>query len=284
MRSAVLLAAFLSLLVGCTCSKKLAPAEHGVGAVDTATLTRPATPLPRAHAHNDYEHPRPLLDALDHGFCSVEADVFLVDGELRVAHFGFQACPGRTLQRLYLDPLRRRIKANGGRVHPGGPVFTLLVDLKSDPETTYAALRRALEDYEGMLTVFRQDRVEEKAVTIILSGNRPRSTLEGEAVRLVAMDGRLPDLDTTASTRLIPLVSDRWSSQFSWDGDGPIPEDERAKLRGIVEKAHAQGRRVRFWATPEDPAVWAELVAANVDHIGTDELGELRAYLLKLPH
>jgi hypothetical protein len=27
-------------------------------------------PLPRAHAHNDYEHERPLLDALDHGFTS----------------------------------------------------------------------------------------------------------------------------------------------------------------------------------------------------------------------
>ncbi|MEU9588105.1 hypothetical protein AB0D70_32420, partial [Streptomyces werraensis] len=40
-----------------------------------------AQPLPRAHAHNDYEHDRPLLDALDHGFTSVEADIYLVDGE-----------------------------------------------------------------------------------------------------------------------------------------------------------------------------------------------------------
>ena len=33
-------------------------------------------PLERAHAHNDYEHARPLLDALSHGFTSVEADVW----------------------------------------------------------------------------------------------------------------------------------------------------------------------------------------------------------------
>src|SRR4030095_12119754 len=44
------------------------------------------TPLLRAHAHNDYEHTRPLLDALEQGFCSVEADIYLIDGELRVAH------------------------------------------------------------------------------------------------------------------------------------------------------------------------------------------------------
>src|SRR5437660_4910717 len=87
-------------------------------------------PLRRAHAHNDYEHARPLLDALDHGFCSVEADVHLVDGELLVAHTRFQVKKGRTLQALYLDPLRERAKKNGGRVYPGGPEFVLLVELK----------------------------------------------------------------------------------------------------------------------------------------------------------
>ena len=43
---------------------------------------KPVAPLARAHAHNDYLHERPLLDALDHGFTSVEADIFLVDGKL----------------------------------------------------------------------------------------------------------------------------------------------------------------------------------------------------------
>src|SRR6478672_5812077 len=35
-------------------------------------------PLANAHAHNDYEHARPLYDALDQGFTSVEADVYTV--------------------------------------------------------------------------------------------------------------------------------------------------------------------------------------------------------------
>jgi hypothetical protein len=62
-------------------------------------------PLAAAHAHNDYEHDRPLFDALEHGFTSVEADVWLVDGELRVAHDLEDAKPGVTLESLYLDPL-----------------------------------------------------------------------------------------------------------------------------------------------------------------------------------
>jgi glycerophosphoryl diester phosphodiesterase len=36
---------------------------------------------------------------------------------------------------------------------------------------------------------------------------------------------------------------------------------------------------VRFWATPESPAVWGELVDAGVDLINTDDLAGLREFL-----
>src|SRR2546426_4129702 len=77
-------------------------------------------PLVRAHAHNDYEHARPLLDALDHGFCSIEADVWLVEGKLLVAHDRNKVKPDRTLQALYLDPMRERVRRNGGGVYQIG--------------------------------------------------------------------------------------------------------------------------------------------------------------------
>ena len=92
--------------------------------------------LPRAHAHNDYRHARPLLDALDHGFGSVEADVFLVDGRLLVGHARSELRPKRTLEALYLEPLRRRVRKHGGRVYPDCPTFTLLIDVKTDGSKT----------------------------------------------------------------------------------------------------------------------------------------------------
>jgi hypothetical protein len=88
----------------------------------------PTVALPRAHAHNDYEHPRPLLDALDHGFGSVEADIHLVEGRLLVAHDLHQTRPGRTLEALYLEPLRERARRFGGRIHPEEPEFILLIN------------------------------------------------------------------------------------------------------------------------------------------------------------
>ena len=59
--------------------------------------------LRRAHAHNDYEHPKPLINALGHGFGSVEADVHLVEGKLLVGHDPEDLLPERTLERLYLE-------------------------------------------------------------------------------------------------------------------------------------------------------------------------------------
>ena len=68
---------------------------------------------PIAHAHNDYYHPRPLLDALDHGFTSIEADVFPVDHELLVAHSDRELDPNKTLDRLYLRPLQELADESG---------------------------------------------------------------------------------------------------------------------------------------------------------------------------
>src|SRR6266550_344596 len=89
-------------------------------------------PLPHAHAHNDYLHRQPLRDALEHGFTSVEADIFLVEGQLLVGHDEKELRPDRTLSGLYLDPLRERANANGGWVFDKGRPFTLLIDVKSD--------------------------------------------------------------------------------------------------------------------------------------------------------
>jgi hypothetical protein len=238
-------------------------------------------PLPQAHAHNDYLHPRPLRDALDHGFCSVEADIFLVDGKLLVAHERREVRPERTLEALYLDPLQERVRKNGGNVHAGGPPFTLLVDLKSDADATYAALKPVLARYSEMLARFEAGKTAPGAVTVILSGNRPRKLLEGEVSRYAAMDGRLEDLGAGAPPSLMPLVSSNWTMSFTWRGIGPFPAAEREKLKALVRKAHDAGYRLRFWATPDVPEAWRELRAAEVDLINTDNLPGLAAFLLR---
>lgn len=241
----------------------------------------PVRPLECAHAHNDYEHKRPLLDALDQGFCSVEADIFLKDGQLLVAHTAFQLKSERTLQKLYLDPLRDRAKAHGGRVFPNGPAFTLMIDVKTEAKSTWTALAKVLEEYDDILTVTRDGKTETKAVTVVISGNWDRAGIKSATVRRAAIDGRPTDLDGTESAELIPWVSASWNSMFRWKGEGEMPAEERKTLAAHVAKAHAQKRKVRFWGTPDRREAWAAQLEAGVDLINTDKLTELRAFLLK---
>jgi hypothetical protein len=233
----------------------------------------------QAHAHNDYLHDRPLLDALDNGFGSVEADIFLVDDELLVAHTRRELSPERTLRRLYLDPLRDRIKQNNGSVHGDGHPFTLLIDIKSKGEPTYRALHQLLSQYDDIFSSVADGRVTVRAVNAVISGNRPVDAVAADSPRYVGIDGRLSDLDGDKPADLMPLISDNWRRHFKWRGSGEMPTTDREKLTRVLERAHAKSRRVRFWATPDNVATWSALHAAGVDLINTDNLSGLGNYL-----
>jgi hypothetical protein len=244
--------------------------------------------LAHSHAHNDYEHARPLFDALDNEFASVEADVYTDPAgltDLYVAHDPQDIQPARTLRALYLDPLAQRVRDHGGSVYGDGSPFHLLIDIKTEAESTYARVDQQLREYAFMLSSFTPDGMTSGAVTVVISGNRPAGTMRAQAQRFAGYDGRLSDLDSADPPSFMPLISDNWTTTFSWNGAGPMPADQRATLREYAGQAHAAGRRLRLWDTPdadgvERAAVWHELLCAGVDHLNTDDLAGLRDYLL----
>ena len=255
-----------------------------------ATATKPAPvvvgqPLAQAHAHNDYEHDRPLFDALEHGFTSVEADVWLVDGELLVAHDLEDVKAGVTLESLYLDPLEDLVRQQGHSVYPHWDgSLQLMIDIKSEGEATYAAIEAELAGHPSIMTRYVNGTVKNGPVTAVISGNRPLATMQAQDKRFSFYDGRSADLTSGKPADLMPLVSDNWTKLFTWQGIGPMPEAERTRLHAYVAEAHASGYRVRFWATPDQPgaareAIWTELADAGVDHINTDDLAALQQFL-----
>ena len=199
-------------------------------------------PLLEAHAHNDYEHGRPLFDALEHGFTSVEADVWLVDGELLVAHDRENAQPGKTLESLYLEPLDEVVQQEGHSVYPGWDgSLQLLIDIKSDGESTYAAIEQELSKHPALMTHYSKGKVSTGPVTAVISGNRPLATMQADDKRYGFFDGRSSDLPSGMPSTLMPLVSDNWTKLFTWQGVGPMPEAERAKLHAYVARRTRQG-------------------------------------------
>jgi alkaline phosphatase len=87
----------------------------------------------RGHSHNDYHQHVPLLTAYHAGMGSVEADVFLRDNELFVAHDTSEIRAGATLKKLYLEPLARLYTKNGKQPYKDRTQsLQLVIDIKQD--------------------------------------------------------------------------------------------------------------------------------------------------------
>ncbi|MCW3089487.1 MAG: hypothetical protein JWP81_556 [Ferruginibacter sp.] len=236
--------------------------------------------LPNAYAHNDYWHKRPLLDALDNGFTYVEADVFLRNNKLIVAHILPCFKKKRTLEELYLKPLLNYVAGNNQNESFNTGGLTLMIDIKSNADKTYKALVLLLEKYKSILSGFEDSRLTIRKVTVVITGHKPYDLVSEADRRLVFMDEDLKEAGSDSSSNIYPIASCKYSSLVKWKGKGTISADDIQRLEYYVERAHKNGRKVRLWGSPEKKMVWTELLKYNVDLINTNKLRALRNYLI----
>lgn len=236
--------------------------------------------LLNGHAHNDYLHKRPLLDALDNGFFSVEADIFYRDGNFIVAHIKTGIRKKNTLERLYLEPLRQHVQANNGRVYPNAPCeFELMLDLKGGWSSAQIdSLERLAQRYAEMFTVFENGNKRTGAVKIVLSGGNGNYDARNKNPRYFSLDGGVGDFNSPLDSTLICRTSASYKNHFKWRGRGEMPEAERQLLRKYVADAHSTGRKIRFWAAGNREKVWKELMDAGVDWVNVDKLDKFKQF------
>jgi hypothetical protein len=244
----------------------------GLAAGCTPVAESCVDPALRLHGHNDYLQPVPLVRALELGLGSLEADIYLNEGELRVGHELWQLRSGCTLQSLYLDPLYAEFK-RGGSLRSDGEPLVLLVDIKADGAKVYQHLRGVLMEYRDMLTTYRDGATQPGAVTVILSGSRPRGLVAADDDRLCAIDGRFGDLDIVPlpPVNLVPWISGSWRGISDWTGSDDLMSGELQRVNQLVAKAHAQGRCLRFWGAPDRYESWGAFLDLGIDRIGTDQ-------------
>jgi glycerophosphoryl diester phosphodiesterase len=173
------------------------------------------------YAHNDYVHPRPVFDALDRGFCAVEADVHLRHGKLLVAHRWYEVDERRTLHGLYIVPLTRAKTACRE--------VLLNLDVKTDALKTYEALKD----------------VRLPGVRVLITGNRAKEEIERSGGQI---DGDFSDVGK--DPKVYPLVSLSW---HWWS--------RKAAFKDAAAKAHAAGQKVRVFGTGDHFSLQRELGA-----------------------
>jgi len=233
-----------------------------------------------AFSHNDYWRSNPLWDALSYGFNCVEADLWLIDNELYVAHDRPEPDPSITFENLYIKPLISHIRTNEGKVYSNSDKpFYLMVDCKTNGEQMYPLLKKQLEPYKDLFCSVTNGIYQENAILFFLSGDRPLHTLPGEKNRFIFLDGRIDDLGKEIPSSLIPVISDNYAKYFTWKGEGEIPAEQLDKMRTIIHKVHNENKLFRWWGAPDTELFKRFFIQEGVDLIGSDDLNLLHRIL-----
>ena len=125
-----------------------------------------------------------------------------------------------------------KVKSNSGNpfIQAMSIDFILWIYIKSEDKETYQVIHQQLLKYQNMLTKFTPSGVRPGAVTVYISGNRPRALMESQSVRYAAYDGRMSDFGTDVSNEFMPIISDNWTKHFTWMGIGEMPSEERGEI------------------------------------------------------
>ncbi len=226
------------------------------------------TAQPRIHAHNDYQQPLPLTNALRNNVFSIEADVYLRNGQLVVAHDAKDVAAAPLLDSLYLQPIIRLFKKHNGRISNNktyAPV--LMIDIKESGEAVLAALLQLVAPHRS---VFDRS-VNARAVQLVISGDRGAVSTWASYPSYILFDGRPAEVYDSAALQRVAFISDAYNKYVT-------TADSSGRIQQLVTKVHDMGKLLRLWGIPDTAAAWQRLRDLGVDIINTDKVGECREF------
>jgi alkaline phosphatase len=224
----------------------------------------------RIHAHNDYQKPEPLTNALRFKAFTIEADIYLSDNKILVAHDKKELSTAPTLDSLYLQPIIKLFEQHKGTISADknySPV--LMIDIKENGEAVIAALIKLLSAHRS---VFDRS-VNKKALQVVISGERTASSKWNSYPSYILFDGRPYETYDDAAMKRIAFVSDSYTKYVN-------ANDSTTQLEELVKKVHDMNKLLRLWGTPDDPASWKRFQQLGIDIINTDKVGECRKYFM----
>ena len=218
------------------------------------------------HSHNDYNRTAPFWEAYSQHCRSIEADVHWHDGQLLVGHDVEDLKPENTFLRMYVDPIVRTFRANGGKMWAGSPDrLMLMVELKSATEPELTEVIKLLEQFPDVFC-------SPEGVQIAITGNTPAKEHFCDYPAWVGYDGDVRETYTWAQLERVALVSNSFRMfAKKWNGKGRMIDPELEAVKAAIEKVHSWGKPIRFWEAPEGTTAYFTFWKMGVDIINTDK-------------
>ena len=221
------------------------------------------------HAHNDYEKPEPLFNAIRNKVFAVEADVYLRNGQLLVAHEAKQIDSSRTLSALYLDRLDSMFKVNNGyATNDKSYKPILVVDIKAEGTRALDVLTTLINRHP---VVFNPKK-SPGAIYILVSGDRGPVSEWKNYPSTIRFDGRPSETYDKPTLAKVVTISESYAKYFK------NKTLDTASLKDMIAEAHKQKKLVRIWGSPDFSSGWIQFKQIGIDIINTDKVTECRQF------
>lgn len=222
------------------------------------------------HSHNDYHQAFPFWDAYNHGFGSIEVDIFFKNNQLLVGHEETELSLTKTIEALYLEPLNQVVKENKL------DSLILLVDIKTEAIPTLEAFIQILKKYPAL--------IQEKKLQITITGKQPPSVSFSQYPSWIWFDGSLDKTYGLSESQRISLYSENLKKYTNWNGKGVLTKIDQANIQQKIQAINKNyGKPTRFWNAPDIPNAWYQLMKLGVSFINTDQIAAAAQFLKQLP-
>ena len=229
-----------------------------------------------AHSHNDYAQNTPFYPAYYAHCGSIEADVWAVRGVLYVAHDSSGITASKTMEELYLQPIAKEFRKNGGKAWSDiTATFQLMVNLKTAVEPTLSLLVQAFKKYPDVF----DSNANPNAVRIVITGHRPQPSEFKKYPIWISFDGSLSLKYEDQQLKRVALYSENMADLTDWKGRTPLSENDENKLRQTIGTVHGLNKKIRFLNSPDTSYAWRTLMKLKVDYLNTDHIQDLAIYI-----
>lgn len=221
------------------------------------------------HSHNDYKQRVPFYQAYAQQLYSIEADVFLKEGKLLVGHNRENLDVNGNLEDLYINPIVKLFKQNGGHAWKNSDKkLQFVVELKSDTKPTLNKLISKLEKYPKIF----DPQENPDAVKVVITGKVPAPEDFEEYPDFIFFDGLIDEKYSSRQLDRVAMFSMPLSDYADWNGKGTFISKQKKRVQEVIKKVHELGKPIRFWGTPDEITAWNTFYRMGVDIINTDEI------------
>lgn len=215
-----------------------------------------------------------LWESIGRGIVNYEADVMYIYGKNYVTPLMPDSATHKlpTLNDAYLYPLFKQFKKNNGEIIPGysGDIF-LVLNFATQPVQIYKQLAAEMRPFADMLTFTLNGKKHQGKMQILIKNKASLETINNIKPSFLGLVGNFADIDKNVDSNLMPLIEVDLNEISNWKGTGNIPFEDYSKIKSLVEKVHAQNKKISINKCPAYKSVAELIKSSKADFVNTTE-------------